>query len=30
MKKMSYISTRGKTEPMGFQDAVITGLAPDG
>ncbi len=30
MKKMSYISTRGNTEPMGFQDAVITGLAPDG
>ena len=27
---MSYISTRGKTSPMGFQDAVITGLAPDG
>ena len=21
---------RGKTEPMGFQDAVLTGLAPDG
>ena len=27
---MQYISTRGKTEPMGFQDAVLTGLAPDG
>jgi len=27
---MKYISTRGRTEPMGFQDAVITGLAPDG
>jgi len=27
---MQYISTRGKTAPMGFQDAVITGLAPDG
>jgi len=27
---MKYISTRGQTEPMGFQDAVITGLAPDG
>jgi len=27
---MKYISTRGKTEPMGFQDAVLTGLAPDG
>jgi threonine synthase len=30
MKTMQYISTRGQTEPMGFQDAVITGLAPDG
>ena len=30
MKTMQYISTRGKTPPMGFQDAVITGLAPDG
>ena len=30
MKSMSYISTRGQTKPMGFQDAVITGLAPDG
>lgn len=27
---MQYISTRGKTPPMGFQDAVMTGLAPDG
>ncbi len=27
---ISYISTRGQTAPMGFQDAVITGLAPDG
>ncbi|MBN1268343.1 MAG: threonine synthase [Kiritimatiellae bacterium] len=27
---MRYISTRGQTAPMGFQDAVITGLAPDG
>ncbi len=27
---MTYISTRGGTEPMGFQEAVITGLAPDG
>lgn len=27
---MQYISTRGRTEPMGFQDAVLTGLAPDG
>ncbi len=30
MKRMAYISTRGKTRPMGFQDAVIEGLAPDG
>lgn len=27
---MRYISTRGETPPMAFQDAVITGLAPDG
>ena len=27
---MNYISTRGKTPAMGFQDAVLTGLAPDG
>jgi len=27
---MRYLSTRGNTEPMAFQDAVITGLAPDG
>jgi threonine synthase len=27
---MRYISTRGRTPPMGFQDAVVTGLAPDG
>ncbi len=27
---MKYISTRGRTKPLGFQDAVITGLAPDG
>ncbi len=27
---IQYISTRGQTEPMGFQDAVMTGLAPDG
>jgi len=27
---MNYISTRGKTEPMDFQQAVMTGLAPDG
>ncbi|MFT5496242.1 MAG: hypothetical protein ACI9TH_001640, partial [Kiritimatiellia bacterium] len=30
VKRMRYISTRGKTEPMGFMDAVLTGLAPDG
>jgi threonine synthase len=30
MKPMQYISTRGQTPAMGFQDAVITGLAPDG
>ena len=27
---MKYISTRGKMEPIGFLDAVMTGLAPDG
>ncbi len=27
---MQYISTRGQTEPIGFQDAVMTGLATDG
>lgn len=27
---MRYISTRGKTSPLGFSDAVATGLAPDG
>lgn len=27
---MRYISTRGKTPPLSFQDAVLTGLAPDG
>ncbi len=30
METMQYISTRGTTRPMGFQDAVLTGLAPDG
>jgi threonine synthase len=30
MDHMNYISTRGATEPLGFQDAVLTGLAPDG
>lgn len=27
---MLYFSTRGDTPPMPFQDAVVTGLAPDG
>ncbi len=27
---MRHISTRGGVAPLGFQDAVITGLAPDG
>ncbi|MBU0677377.1 MAG: threonine synthase [Verrucomicrobia bacterium] len=27
---MRYISTRGGGDPTGFQDAVMTGLAPDG
>jgi len=27
---MQYISTRGRSSPMGFQDAVMTGLATDG
>ncbi len=27
---MQYVSTRGKTDALGFQDAVLTGLAPDG
>jgi len=27
---MDYVSTRGRTGPMSFQDAVVTGLAPDG
>lgn len=30
MPIMKYISTRGQTPPLGFQDAVMTGLAPDG
>lgn len=30
MNPMAYLSTRGRTPPMGFQDAVMTGLAPDG
>ncbi len=27
---MRYVSTRGQTPPESFQDAVLTGLAPDG
>jgi threonine synthase len=27
---MRYISTRGQATPLGFSDAVATGLAPDG
>ncbi len=27
---MRYVSTRGRTPPLSFQDAVVTGLAPDG
>jgi threonine synthase len=27
---MKFVSTRGQTEPLGFADAVATGLAPDG
>ena len=27
---MKFISTRGQTPPLGFRDAVATGLAPDG
>jgi len=30
MKSMTYISTRGQTPEMGFEEAVMTGLAPDG
>jgi threonine synthase len=30
MKTMQYISTRGLTEPIGFQRSVMTGLARDG
>lgn len=30
MNPIPYISTRGDTAPMGFQEAVLTGLAPDG
>src|SRR5689334_2988235 len=27
---MRFVSTRGQTSPLGFSDAVATGLAPDG
>ena len=27
---MKYVSTRGQAEPIGFLDAVLAGLAPDG
>ena len=27
---MRYVSTRGRAAPLGFQDTVIEGLAPDG
>lgn len=30
MNSMQYISTRGQTPAMGFEKAVMTGLAPDG
>ena len=30
MSAIHYISTRGQTPPMGFQDAGLEGLAPDG
>jgi len=30
MQDVRYSSTRGETPAMGFQDAVMTGLAPDG
>jgi len=30
MKSMTYISTRGQTQEIGFAKAVMTGLAPDG
>lgn len=30
INQMKYISTRGQMAPIGFQDAVMTGLAPDG
>ena len=27
---MHYVSTRGRTQPLAFQETVVTGLAPDG
>lgn len=30
MSAIHYLSTRGQTSPMGFQDAGLEGLAPDG
>ena len=27
---MKYVSTRGGCSPVSFQDAILTGLAPDG
>lgn len=30
MSTIRYVSTRGQTPPMGFQDAALEGLAPDG
>lgn len=30
MSAIHYVSTRGQTPPMGFQDAGLEGLAPDG
>jgi threonine synthase len=27
---MQFVSTRGQTAPLGFSDAVATGLAPEG
>lgn len=30
MSAIHYVSTRGQTPPLGFQDAVLEGLAPDG
>lgn len=30
IREMKYISTRGQVDPVGFSEAVMTGLAPDG